>query len=65
MKPESHAEEQHEGDERAAGEERELQLDADQGAGHRRCHRQRQQGVGVAQDAMLPLGNVRRGMVCG
>jgi hypothetical protein len=36
---ESHAEEEHEGDERAAGEEGKLQLDADQRPGHRRCHR--------------------------
>jgi hypothetical protein len=56
-----YTEEQHEGDERAAGEKGEVQLHADQGAGHRGCHRQREQGIGVAQDTLLRLADFRSG----
>ena len=56
-----YAEEQHEGDERAAGEEGEVQLHADQGAGHCGRHRQREQGISVAQDTLLRLADLRGG----
>ena len=50
------AHEQHEADQRVAGEEAEAGCDADPGAQHRRHERQRQQPVGVAQDPVALLG---------
>jgi hypothetical protein len=54
-------EKQQEGNERAAGEERELQLHAEQCAEYGRHHRQREQRIRVAQDAILLGSNTAGG----